>query len=112
MAKKDPREVELQRELKETEKSCKLLVTKTFKKNEVAARVVNELHDLAEKEIKLRHFLWEKKTTQDGEVVSHYTDAAKALPGKHRQLLIRQRKVMVTYIEILKQRVELFAEAK
>lgn len=112
MAKKDPREVELQRELKENEKARKYAVTKVFKKNEVATRVVNELHDLAEKEIKLRHFLWENKTTQDGEVVSHYTDAAKALPGKHRQLLIRQRKVMVTYIEILKQRLELFAGVK
>lgn len=112
MAKKDPREVELQRELKDVEKCRKVAVTKTFKKNEVAARVAEEYADLKTKMLKLRHFLWTNKITDSGDVISTYTEAANAIPGKQRQLLVRQYKAMSTYADILGKRLALFTNGE
>lgn len=111
MAKKNPNDIIFQAALKDAEKMLKTM-KKTFKKNEVALRVAEECHDLRVKGIKLEHFLWETETNQDGETISRYTEAAKALPYNHRRLLISQHKVMKQYIEILGKRLDLFEAAK
>ena len=69
-------------------------------------RMVDENYELAERVVKLEHFLW-KVEVKDGIVVlTSFTDSANALDKKDRNLLVRQYKYMMGYKDTLEQRID------
>ena len=73
-------------------------------------RMVDEDYELAERVVKLEHFLW-KVEVKDGIVVlTSFTDAANALAKKDRDLLVRQFKHMRGDQEALEQRMDRICE--
>ena len=68
--------------------------------------MVDENYELAERVVKLEHFLW-KVEVKDGIVVlTSFTDSANALDKKDRNLLVRQYKYMMGYKDTLEQRID------
>ena len=107
--KKDPNEVAFNKRMREI--AClRKKALKTFKNNPVASRAADEMFDLAERLCKLARFLWKPMINDDGDKIFIYTDVARALNPKHRQLLVRQHKVMEAYMDILSERIALFTD--
>lgn len=104
--KKDPNEVAFNADLRNNER-CRARELKEFKNNETAQRVVNEMHDLREKIIRLDHFIY--RDVENGVVGK--TEQFKALPKAHGRLLLDQLLRMNQYDIILGKRIELFRKA-
>ncbi len=107
--KKDPNVVSRDAALRANEQTRKRLHKRIPQQPETTYlhRVADEYCDLAEKTYKLEHALWRKENTENtGETIVVYTPFARQLPGKDRQLLVRQRKAMRDYLAILAQRLE------
>ena len=69
-------------------------------------RMVDEDYELAERVVKLEHFLW-KVEVKDGIIVlTSFTDSANALAKKDRNLLVRQYKYMMGYKDTLEKRID------
>lgn len=68
-------------------------------------RMVDEDYELAERVVKLEHFLWKVEVKDGAVVLAAFTDAANALAKKYRDLLVRQYKYMMGYKDTLEQRI-------
>ena len=69
-------------------------------------RMVDEDYELAERVVKLEHFLWKVEVKDVVVVLEAFTDAANALAKKDRDLLVRQYKYMMGYKDTLEQRID------
>lgn len=105
--KKDPNIVLRDKRLRDVARRYKNTVKETSMFGcQFLDRMVDENYELAERVVKLEHFLW-KVEVKDGVVVlAAFTDAANALAKKDRDLLVRQYKYMMGYKDTLEQRID------
>lgn len=106
--KKDPNIVLRDKRLRDVARRYKNMVKETSVFGcQFLDRMVDENYELAERVVKLEHFLW-KVEVKDGVVVilAAFTDAANALAKKDRDLLVRQYKYMMGYKDTLEQRID------
>ena len=73
-------------------------------------RMVDEYYDLAERMIKIEHFVWKIENKDDAFAFGEFTDAAKALDKKDRDLIVRQYKHMAGYRDTLERRMDRVCE--
>ena len=105
--KKDPNIVLRDKRLRDVARRYKNMVKETSVFGcQFLDRMVDENYELAERVVKLEHFIW-KVEVKDGIVVlTSFTDAANALVKKDRGLLVRQYKYMMGYKDTLEQRID------
>ena len=105
--KKDPNIVLRDKRLRDVARRYKNMVKETSVFGcQFLDRMVDEDYELAERVVKLEHFLW-KVEVKDGIVVlTSFTDSANALDKKDRNLLVRQYKYMMGYKDTLEQRID------
>ena len=106
--KKDPNIVLRDKRLRDVARRYKNTVKETSAFGcQFLDRMVDENYELAERVVKLEHFLWKVEVKGGGVVVlAAFTDAANALAKKDRDLLVRQYKYMMGYKDTLEQRME------
>lgn len=106
--KKDPNIVLRDKRLRDVARRYKNTVKETSAFGcQFLDRMVDENYELAERVVKLEHFLWKVEVKDGGVVVlAAFTDAANALAKKDRDLLVRQYKYMMGYKDTLEQRME------
>lgn len=107
--KKDPNIVSLNAELRSNGLIRNRLHKRIPQKPEAAYmhRVADEYSDLKERVVRLEHALWRKENAEGtGELINTFSPFARQLPGKERQLLIRQHRVMRDYLAVLALRLE------
>ena len=73
-------------------------------------RMVDEYYGLAERMINIEHFVWKVENKDDTFVFGEFTDAAKALDKKDRDLIVRQYKHMAGYRDTLERRMDRVCE--
>ena len=105
--KKDPNIVLRDKRLRDVARRYKNTVKETSAFGcQFLDRMVDENYELAERVVKLEHFLW-KVEVKDGIIVlTSFTDAANALAKKDRNLLVRQYKYMMGYKDTLEKRID------
>ena len=106
--KKDPNIVLRDKRLRDVARRYKNTVKETSAFGcQFLDRMVDENYELAERVVKLEHFLWKVEVKDGGVVVlAAFTDAANALAKKDRDLLVRQYKYMMGYKDTLEQRMD------
>ena len=106
--KKDPNIVLRDKRLRDVARRYKNTVKETSAFGcQFLDRMVDENYELAERVVKLEHFLWKVEVKDGGVVVlAAFTDAANALAKKDRDLLVRQYRYMMGYKDTLEQRME------
>ena len=105
--KKDPNIVLRDKRLRDIARRYKNMVKETSVFGcQFLDRMVDEDYELAERVVKLEHFLWKVEVKDGAVVLREFTDAANAIAKKDRGLLVRQFKHMRGYQEALEQRMD------